>query len=69
VIDLLPKKLIFPYLTLVLVFPYIRFTRLIAEPKTKSVIVPYRNYFFVTKADEDEILSNWNNKYEEGLEK
>lgn len=69
VIDLLPKKLIFPYIILVLVFPYIRFTRIISEPKTKSVIVPYRNYFFVSRADEDEILANWNNKYEESLEK
>ena len=68
VIDLIPRKLVFPYLILVLIFPYIRFSRIISEPKTKSVIVPYRSYFFVTKAEEDEILTNWNNKYEETLE-
>lgn len=50
---------------LILIFPFIRFTRVISEPKTKSVLVPYRNYLFVKNSEEDEILSNWQNKNEE----
>lgn len=65
VLDYFPKVLLKPYIVLVFLFPYIRFTRVISEPKTKSVLVPYRNYFFVTKSDEDKILSNWENKNEE----
>lgn len=67
VIDYLPKKIILLYISLVCIFPLIRFNRVIAEPKTRSVIVPYRNYFFVQNSDEDEILSNWENKHDEGL--
>lgn len=65
VIKFIPKSLYFIYVLLILIFPTIRFSRIISNPMTKSVLVPYRNYFFVTASDEDNILVKWKEKNEE----
>ncbi|OXA81443.1 EpsG family protein [Flavobacterium aquidurense] len=64
-IKYIPKMLYFPYVLLILIFPTIRFSRVISNPMTKSVLVPYRNYFFVTPRDEDYLLTKWKEKNEE----
>jgi hypothetical protein len=66
-IEYFPRILKFPYILLVFIFPYVRFTRVISEPKTKSVLVPYRNYLTVQKSEEDEIYANWQDKNEESI--
>lgn len=64
-IKFIPKAFYFPYVLLILIFPTIRFSRIISNPMTKSVLVPYRNYFFVTASDEDNLLIKWKEKNEE----
>ncbi|MBG6109858.1 hypothetical protein IWX84_000719 [Flavobacterium sp. CG_9.10] len=64
-IKFIPKALYFPYVLLILIFPTIRFSRIISNPMTKSVLVPYRNYFFVTPSEEDNLLIKWKEKNEE----
>lgn len=66
-IDYFPKMIRLPYLLLVFIFPIVRFSRVISEPKTKSVLVPYRNYLTVQKSEEEIILANWQEKNEEGI--
>jgi transmembrane protein EpsG len=63
-IQFIPKLFLIPYLTFILFFPFIRFSRVVADPLTKPVLVPYRNYFFVDQSDEDVIILNWKNKNE-----
>jgi hypothetical protein len=64
-IKFIPKGLYFSYLALILILPIIRFSRVIANPSTKTVLVPYRNYFFVNPNDDESILINWKDKNEE----
>jgi hypothetical protein len=65
IIKFIPKSLYFLYVIFILIFPTIRFSRVISNPITKSVLVPYRNYFFVTASDEDNLLIKWKEKNEE----
>jgi hypothetical protein len=64
-IKFITKSFYFLYVLLILIFPTIRFSRVISNPMTKSVLVPYRNYFFVTASDEDDLLVKWKEKNEE----
>ena len=64
-IKFIPRSLYFFYALLLLSFPSIRFSRIISNPLTKSVLVPYRNYFLVTSSDEDVLLAKWNAKNRE----
>lgn len=61
-IQYIHKVIITYYLILVLAFPIIRFNRVIANPSTSIVNLPYRNYFLTTPEDDSTILNNWNKK-------
>jgi len=64
VIQFIRKDIIIPYIVLVMGFPTIRFSRIMANPEAASVNIPYRNYFFVTPDDDAKILINWKEKNE-----
>jgi len=64
VIQFIRKDIVIPYLFLIMGFPIIRFSRIMANPEAASVNLPYRNYFFITPDDDTKILINWKEKNE-----
>jgi len=67
-IKFFPKPIIALYLALLIAFPTIRFNRVISDNNlTKIVLVPYRNYLFISPKDESLIYNNWHKKNGPGL--
>lgn len=64
VIQFIRKDIVIPYVFLIMAFPVIRFSRVMANPLTSTVNLPYRNYFFVTPEDDINLLINWKEKNE-----
>jgi len=64
VIQFIRKDIVIPYIVLIMGFPALRFSRVMVNPETASVNIPYRNYFFVTPDDDINILINWKAKNE-----
>ena len=61
-IQFIPKTVILPYMILIMAFPAIRFLRVLSNPMTAIVNIPYRNFLFRTPDDDDTILKNWQEK-------
>ncbi len=63
-IQFIRKDIVVTYIVLIMAFPFIRFSRIMANPEAKSVNTPYRNYFFITPEDDIRLLINWKEKNE-----
>jgi hypothetical protein len=66
---MISKPIAVLYLILLIIFSFIRFDRIISDEKSeaKTVLVPYRNYFFVNQQDESDIYNKWYRKNGQNL--